>query len=251
MTRDVTLELCDLLRGFVPDENRCDPESIAKALGIRVLWADLDGRAGGLTWGASTATVELSRSDSLERQRFTLAHELTHFVVGSESLLASRGLVIGDLDESDEERLCDRTAAELLMPRRETNASGDLTIEQIREFARERRVSLTAAAARLIEVGRHNAVFAKVEKIGTFWEFTSLIGLGPSDTSVEVPPSLAWSLANLPERQTRGRIELIVNGKTEAYVAEIERVAKWAALLIDGLRWRTACRAAELHHRRR
>ncbi len=51
----------------------------------------------------------------LKRQRFTLAHELGHFVI-REELQARTRLSRFGLEDPDEERLCNEFAAELLMP---------------------------------------------------------------------------------------------------------------------------------------
>jgi Zn-dependent peptidase ImmA (M78 family) len=103
-----------------------DPVYIAQKLGIRVYTANLDeGVAGLLVKGAGQdPEIYLSREDSQNRQRFTCAHELGHYVsrstddtrswayIDRRDELASRGTNKDEIYAND-------FAASLLMPRTE------------------------------------------------------------------------------------------------------------------------------------
>lgn len=102
-----------------------DPFYIAEALGLRVYVTGLDDGVSGMLRKREGEDPEiyLQRSDSRNRQRFTCAHELGHYVsrsaagddaweyVEHRALLASQG---NDPDEI----FANQFAASLLMPRR-------------------------------------------------------------------------------------------------------------------------------------
>lgn len=95
--------------------------SIARDLGIEVLASDMpQGISGALQKDKSTGkwTIRVNRRETKERQRFTVAHEIAHYIlhrdiikdgVSDDALYRSR--------LSDEvEREANRLAAEILMP---------------------------------------------------------------------------------------------------------------------------------------
>jgi Zn-dependent peptidase ImmA (M78 family) len=132
-----------------------DPVRIAKALGIDVYDADLPSSVSGAIRKRPNAdpVILLNRDDHPNRQRFTCAHELGHFVLRSgdpdqyeytdyRDSLASTG-------HADEERFANGFAAELLMPEdvvREMHARTDGAVV---EMAFRFRVSQEAMANRL------------------------------------------------------------------------------------------------------
>ena len=107
-----------------------DPTYIANELGIKVFRAGLDADISGILKKrpGMDAEIYLQASDSRNRQRFTCAHELGHYVARSaegdddweyvehRALLASQGT-----DES--EIFANQFAAHLLMPRKELETS--------------------------------------------------------------------------------------------------------------------------------
>ena len=106
-----------------------DPVSIAKSLGVDVYTADLDmGVAGLLVKRAGQdPAIFLNAADSENRQRFTCAHELGHYIrrasaaddaweyVDRRDQLASTGT-------DEEERYANSFAAQLLMPEHEVRS---------------------------------------------------------------------------------------------------------------------------------
>lgn len=106
-----------------------DPVTIAKALGITVYTADLDPDVAGLLvkHGGEDPAIYLNSRDSENRQRFTCAHELGHYVQRSSSdfedwefvdrrdQLSSTGT---DLNEI----YANTFAAQLLMPEHEVRS---------------------------------------------------------------------------------------------------------------------------------
>jgi hypothetical protein len=104
-----------------------DPFRIATDLGIRVLTGgDFPREISGVSRkapGYRDSEILISPHDSLNRQRFTCAHELGHYTdrikSGSDGHwdhVDGRELLLGG-DENPEEAYANRFAAELLMPR--------------------------------------------------------------------------------------------------------------------------------------
>lgn len=132
-----------------------DVEAIAAGVGIfDISWGEIDDSAVLLagpvtgTWG-----VLLKRSGTLQRRRFSIAHEVGHLVlgiVGTERFYRSR--IAARAEQNAEERACDYFAACLLMPRPWVleRAAGDITAAQL---ARRFGVSVPSMRIRLRELG--------------------------------------------------------------------------------------------------
>ncbi|MGC9998957.1 MAG: ImmA/IrrE family metallo-endopeptidase [Bryobacteraceae bacterium] len=99
---------------------------LARALGLRV-WLSRklpDGISGVLkrdkkNGGESGYSIIVRKSDSFERQRFTVAHEISHFLLHRDSIgmeLADNALYRSGLSTLKEAE-ANRLAAEILMPR--------------------------------------------------------------------------------------------------------------------------------------
>jgi Zn-dependent peptidase ImmA (M78 family) len=99
-----------------------DPVAIARAAGLRVLDAQLDGNTLGalIKQPGQDPTILINESDSENRKRFTCAHELGHFVRRSEeadeyeTIDLRNALSATGLDQ--EEVYANEFAACLLMP---------------------------------------------------------------------------------------------------------------------------------------
>lgn len=104
-------------RGRIP----FDPMSCAQNFGISVHLVSLPAKVAGRLLRCSAGyEIELCHSDNWHRQRFTLSHELAHlcFLSFAPALPKERGIGsrVNKIDHR-EERLCNRIAGELLMPR--------------------------------------------------------------------------------------------------------------------------------------
>jgi Zn-dependent peptidase ImmA (M78 family) len=98
-----------------------DPYECAHSLGLRVYEKELArGESGQLRLDLPQPIIEVNRTDSHLRKRYTVCHELAHlcFTEKKPALPGERGEIdrIPDVQRR-EERLCDRIAAELLMPK--------------------------------------------------------------------------------------------------------------------------------------
>jgi Zn-dependent peptidase ImmA (M78 family) len=114
--------------------------------------------------------IEINDSDSEERQRFSCAHELIHTAfpgfVSDQRYRADQDLSDAAFARSreEEESLCDRGAAALLMP---ASLLWSYDVRQglraVEKLARDAKVSLEAAANRLVEMSDKPAIFLVVE----------------------------------------------------------------------------------------
>ena len=144
---------------IIPEYQKAPPvdaEALARALGIKVYYLDLgEGVYGVLNRhpdlaGPSGYAIYVNKRDSHVRQRFTLAHEVAHFVLHRDlidSEVVDRAMYRSDLSTSHETQ-ANRLAADILMPghllRREFAATNDIAA-----LARRFDVSTAAMEIRL------------------------------------------------------------------------------------------------------
>ncbi len=131
--------------------------AIAKAFGITVKKSTLDaGISGEIKKTDGEVVIRVNRHDVKERQRFTLAHEIAHFLLHEEKI--GDGIVDDILYRSslsDElEAQANRLAADIVMPwsliQSALEQEPDLKIEQkIEMLARQSEISTTAIKIRL------------------------------------------------------------------------------------------------------
>lgn len=115
--------------------------------------------------------VDINASDGLERQRFTCAHELIHtaFPGFTRDQRYRVDEQLGDAlfarNRQEEEYLCDRGAAALLLPRK---LLWPYDVRQglraVEKLARDAKVSLEVAGHRLVSLGGERGVFIVLEQ---------------------------------------------------------------------------------------
>jgi Zn-dependent peptidase ImmA (M78 family) len=131
------------------------PQWIARVLGVEVASDDLDPDVSGRIEGQEGfARVYLNRSDHELRQRFTLAHELGHFIENKDrdfEYIEYRDPVAAQGDK-EEEVFANSFAAELLMPKTAIETLLQSGMEE-RQMARELTVSVSAMVTRLRSLG--------------------------------------------------------------------------------------------------
>lgn len=163
-TDDLLVACKQLVEDAFPEcvgcETARDVVSLARRAGIAVRIEKeerFDGRFESDSSGSSTITV--SSLGSRARMRFTLAHELSHWLLRRGSLRhdapAFRGVVNSDRSSWEEERLADLLAAELLMPAQFVGAElsvNRLNMATVRKFQRRFEVSFRAALRRIADV---------------------------------------------------------------------------------------------------
>lgn len=124
---------------------------IARHLGIRRI-RELDVRLDGqlVELGDGGYEVILSRNAPHTRQRFTLAHEIGHILAASPG---DESMNCGDAATED---LCNRVAAELLIPGRfiADAATAEMDVGTFRRLATRFQCSLEATAWRILNIGQ-------------------------------------------------------------------------------------------------
>ncbi len=136
------------------------PEALAKHIGVEVQASPLVGVEGWCVSGPNTI-IRVNSSSSPFRQRFTLAHELAHLVLGTEPDIATEPF----RSSRQEERDADKLASEFLIPdeQLETHFRGKVPIDakSLERLAKAAKVSPVMAASRVVnstdKLGLQNA----------------------------------------------------------------------------------------------
>jgi hypothetical protein len=136
------------------------PEKLAEHLSVEVTTSPLVGVEGWCVRGVNTI-IRLNSSSSKFRQRFTLAHELAHLVLGTEPDIATEPF----RSERQEERDADQLASSFLIPdaQLQTFVARQLPIDAktLTRLAKAANVSPVMAACRVVsateELGLKNA----------------------------------------------------------------------------------------------
>lgn len=152
-------------------------KDIAYDLGVDVLEGTLKGAAGSLVRIGNNATIRISNDDLYEyRKRFSIAHELGHFVL-NHGILIQR--ICSDEDmmnwyKQSEETEANFFAGELILPESIIKKRCDVAevdFRPIKQIAHEFRASLTATAIRFVRFcpERCAVVFSKDAKMKWFY----------------------------------------------------------------------------------
>lgn len=133
-----------------------DVEAIAKHLGIRVLSEAMeDDMSGFLESRAGGWVAGVNKYHHRVRQRFTLAHEIGHYVLhrNQETEFRDRTFARRNDNPSRMEREADAFAAELLMPTASVQKSVARGLRNLNDLAAEFDVSTLAMRYRLQNLG--------------------------------------------------------------------------------------------------
>ena len=197
-----------------------DIREMADQFGAVVLSEPLD-HAGDIQLVGSTALIRVNRDEPEERRRFTLAHELTHWLhavdpVGVEAVTVTRAA------GRSEEYLADKTAAALLLPQewlRKNYAGTPHTLQTLGQVARACQVSLSAALVRMRDVARWQKSLFHWERQRGEWALVGEAGLFPSQrgmirttecTSSDLNRLVdgSWDTLDAPLRLRCGELEM-------------------------------------------
>lgn len=169
------MDLLDAL--FISKENfPKGPEAVAARLGVEVCFKPLAGCAGWCIQNNNIIRITINNTMPSVRQRFTLAHELAHLLLGSKSEVRSDAEYFGS--NHSEEKAADRVAAEMLLPKEEIQriaGAPPVDAATIRKLAKKANVSPVMVACRITELaqplGLVNAavVSFKGDKIAWIW----------------------------------------------------------------------------------
>ncbi|HSA06774.1 MAG TPA: ImmA/IrrE family metallo-endopeptidase [Candidatus Gastranaerophilales bacterium] len=153
---DIAQEVLDLTHAF---ENYTNVSKISNALGLKVIPALFNDNniAGMLVYNDQEKAIYVNSTEIKERQRFTIAHEIGHFILHNELIQANKQNIFyrGDDNSSKpEEKQANQFAASLLMPKKELertlNSFEKIHVEPIAEIFK---VSKQMAYFRLVNLG--------------------------------------------------------------------------------------------------
>lgn len=133
--------------------------ALAKRLGIKVLLSTLPrGTSGQIAQEDGEFVIRINRHEAKHRQRFTLAHEIAHFLLHREEIVASGGwsenVLLRSGQPANIEYEANRLASDLVMPSEKLAEAtvqyvGPITSETIEDLAKKFRVSSAAMEIKL------------------------------------------------------------------------------------------------------
>ena len=152
-----------LARDFARDHSPQDPHALAEGLGAKLVYMDLGDRDG--AYDPEHSVILVNGSHSRERQRFTLAHEVSHaLLLSDEDLLSDlHDTFDGDALESAIETLCNVGAATILISDEDLRAALErfgVSGQTLSDVTRRAEVSAPVALYALADFVRTPAIFA-------------------------------------------------------------------------------------------
>ncbi|MGM4931792.1 ImmA/IrrE family metallo-endopeptidase [Tardiphaga sp. 619_E2_N8_5] len=141
----------------VTDPAEIDVEAIAWHLGAEVRYEALQGCEARIIGTDNAAVITVNKASSRQRQRFSICHELGHWIYHRRRILLCQGSDIErpSLETSSVERAADRFASELLMPSYlfvpMAESFGRPSMSAACKLSRSFNTSQTAATIRLVE----------------------------------------------------------------------------------------------------
>lgn len=169
-------ELLDELGITRPDE--IDVEAIAAYCGAYVVYAPLGSADARIVGSGTKAVITINSNAIPSRQRFSIGHELGHWMWdrGKMAFSCSAELQDGRWSGTDKEARANRFASELLMPSamfKERASKRDATLETVSDLANQFQSSLTATAIRFVEHGSFPCMAVLHSPSGREWFFGS------------------------------------------------------------------------------
>jgi Zn-dependent peptidase ImmA (M78 family) len=165
----------DLLADLgIATPSEIDVEAIAAYCSAYVVYEDLRGADARIVGSDDKAFITVSKGASLSRQRFSIGHELGHWMWdrGKIALACSTEMQEHSWTRVDRESLANAFAAELLMPRSMFQPKLerlDLTLTTATALADEFQSSLTATAIRMVECASASCMALVYSKEGRVW----------------------------------------------------------------------------------
>ena len=156
-----------------PDE--IDLEAIAYDLGAEVIYRPLGGCEARLVAYGSKATISIASTSNSGRRRFSLAHELAHWVEnrnGGLLMCAKEDIGPQDFEAKNNEARANAFASQLLLPNYLVQAwmeDRKVSLDVASQLGQEFNSSLTAAAIRLVKLAGIPACVACHSQTGLAW----------------------------------------------------------------------------------
>lgn len=141
------------------DEHPVKLGAMAKRLGVKVLLSTLPrGTSGQIGQENGDFVIRINRHEAKHRQRFTLAHEIAHYLLHRDKIIESGGwsenVLLRSGQPANLEYEANRLASDLVIPSHQlaeatAEYSGPMTSEVIEDLARRFRVSTAAMEIKL------------------------------------------------------------------------------------------------------
>jgi uncharacterized protein DUF955 len=133
-------------------------EAIARFCGASVRYKTLEGCEARITGYRDRAIISVNRNSLRARQRFSIGHELGHWMCdqGSISFSCAEKVFATEWLNSNPERRANRYAADILLPDsmfRPLAKGRDIDFVTVRDLASKFQTSLVATTIRLVEMG--------------------------------------------------------------------------------------------------
>jgi Zn-dependent peptidase ImmA (M78 family) len=151
-------------------------EAIAEHCRATIVYERLEGAEARIIGFNDRAIITVNKKTPRERQRFSAAHELGHWMMdrGKLSFSCTSKVMAGEWAGDNPERRANQYAAELLLPEfmfRPLAKNKEITFATVKYLASEFQTSLTATAIRLVELGSYPAMVVCNEQSGRKWFF--------------------------------------------------------------------------------
>lgn len=184
--RAAVLNLAELLalvirkESGLPEVPSVSIKTLANRLHVPVHMTDMP-EDGILSPADSSPYVLINSGQPRARQRFTLAHELTHYILRY-GLFGTCAMRAGTPGFGSEEYFCDRVAAALLMPNTwiENYSGTPANLATLYAIARSAHVSLSAALVRLRDLTGWRQSLLQYRRRNGRWELVGEAGLFPA-----------------------------------------------------------------------
>ncbi|MFR4249316.1 MAG: ImmA/IrrE family metallo-endopeptidase [Leuconostoc lactis] len=102
------------LEAIEGDGGKVDIEFLAKILKLDIIYENMPNGSGGIV----DHQITVDETESIERQRFTIGHEIGHFVLGDTEAARKDSSAGYSRTEMEHEKIANAVSAELLMPKK-------------------------------------------------------------------------------------------------------------------------------------
>lgn len=161
----------------ISEPEEIDIEAIAQHFGATVIQQKLHGSAARIIGIGDHAIITVDIQSPRARQRFSVAHELGHWMIDrgklSGFLCTEKDIVTGWSGDNPEWR-ANRFAADLLLPTpifTPLAKNREITFATVTDLAKRFETSLTATAIRLVEAGSFPSMIVCLGRDGIKWKF--------------------------------------------------------------------------------
>ena len=139
-----------------------DIKKLIKKFNINIIEEDMEyGMSGYIEKRADGWKIGINKYDSLTRQRFTLAHELGHYILHRDKIIGEKHedyILLRDNEYTPMEREANEFAAGLLMPEKQFRKCIQEGITKVKDLAEKFNVSVNAIKYRAYKLGYKSSV---------------------------------------------------------------------------------------------